>query len=226
MTGERATPGGYQSPGDLPQVIPVFPLDGAMLLPGGELPLRIFEPRYLNLVDDAMAGDRMIGMVQTRAGGERARPNLAHVGCAGRITSFNETSDGTYLITLTGVCRFSAGEELPAKTPYRQVRAAFAPFVGDLAEEQPDPDDYDRQRFGKALKTYLNRRELDIDWDTAKVAPLDALVTSLAMGLPFAPQEKQALLEAPTLIERVDALTTLLEIDALEDDDDAGYSMQ
>ena len=103
---------GYRRAGDLPQVIPVFPLDGALLLPGGELPLRIFEPRYLNMVDDVMAGDRMIGMIQT-TGGERARPNLAGVGCAGRITSFNETSDGTYLITLTGVCRFGVGDELP-----------------------------------------------------------------------------------------------------------------
>ncbi|MBP6546877.1 MAG: LON peptidase substrate-binding domain-containing protein [Phenylobacterium sp.] len=226
MKGERAIPGGYQSPGDLPQVIPVFPLDGALLLPGGELPLRIFEPRYLNLVDDVMAGDRMIGMVQTRAGGERTRPNLAHVGCAGRVTSFNETSDGTYLITLTGVCRFEAGEELAVKTPYRQVRTAFAPFFGDLADAEVDPDEFDRKRFAVALKKYLNRRELDIDWDTAETAPLETLVTSLAMGLPFEPLEKQALLEAPTLVERVDALTTLLEIDALEDGDDAGHSMQ
>ena len=226
MKGERAIPGGYQSPGDLPQVIPVFPLDGALLLPGGELPLRIFEPRYLNLVDDVMAGDRMIGMVQTRAGGERTRPNLAHVGCAGRITSFNETSDGTYLITLTGVCRFEAGEELAVKTPYRQVRTGFAPFFGDLADEEVDPDEFDRKRFAVALKKYLNHRDLDIDWDTAETAPLETLVTSLAMGLPFEPLEKQALLEAPTLVERVDALTTLMEIDALEDGDDAGHSMQ
>lgn len=226
MKGERAIPGGYQSPSDLPQVIPVFPLDGALLLPGGELPLRIFEPRYLNLVDDVMAGDRMIGMVQTRAGGERSRPNLAHVGCAGRVTSFNETSDGTYLITLTGVCRFEAGEELAVKTPYRQVRTTFAPFFGDLADEEVDTDEFDRKRFAVALKKYLNRRELDIDWDTAETAPLESLVTSLAMGLPFEPLEKQALLEAPTLVERVDALTTLLEIDALEDGDDAGHSMQ
>lgn len=226
MKGERAIPGGYQAPSDLPQVIPVFPLDGALLLPGGELPLRIFEPRYLNLVDDVMAGDRMIGMVQTRAGGERTRPNLAHVGCAGRITSFNETSDGTYLITLTGVCRFEAGEELAVKTPYRQVRTTFTPFFGDLADEEVDPDEFDRRRFAVALKKYLNRRELDIDWDTAETAPLESLVTSLAMGLPFEPLEKQALLEAPTLVERVDALTTLLEIDALEDGDDAGHSMQ
>lgn len=209
---------------DLPQVIPVFPLDGALLLPGGELPLRIFEPRYLNMIDDVMAGDRMIGMIQTK-GGERARPNLAGVGCAGKITSFNETSDGTYLITLTGICRFAIGDELSVRTPYRQVRAAFDAYAVDL-DEDPDALGFDRTRFGRALKTYLNRRELDIDWESAKVAPLDSLVTSLAMGLPFGPSEKQALLEAPSLAARCEALTALLEIDALEDDGDTPHSIQ
>ncbi|MES2897959.1 MAG: LON peptidase substrate-binding domain-containing protein [Pseudomonadota bacterium] len=216
----------YRRASDLPQVIPVFPLDGAMLLPGGDLPLQIFEPRYLNMIDDVMAGDRMIGMVQTRAGGERARPNLAHVGCAGRITSFSETSDGRYLITLTGICRFAVGEEVPVRTPYRQVRAAFEPFAEDMADEEADIPAFDRRRFAAALKRYLNRRELDIDWETAETAPLEALVTSLAMGLPFEPAEKQALLEAPGMLERCDALTALLEIDSLEGDDDEPHSMQ
>ena len=218
--------GGYRRAVDLPQVIPVFPLDGALLLPGGELPLRIFEPRYLNMIDDVMAGDRMIGMIQTRAGGERARPNLATVGCAGRITSFNETSDGAYLITLTGVCRFGVGDELPVRTPYRQVRAAFDPFAEDLGDEEVDPDEFDRSRFVKALKVYLNRRELDIDWETAEKAPLESLVTSLAMGLPFEPAEKQALLEAPSLTARCEALTALLEIDGMDDTGDEPRSMQ
>jgi len=219
-------PGGYRRPGDLPQAIPVFPLDGAVLLPGGELPLQIFEPRYLNMVDDAMAGDRMIGMIQTRAGGERARPALAGVGCAGRITAFAETADGRYLITLTGVCRFQAGDELPVRTPYRQVRARFEPFGEDLALEEPVPEGLDRTRFAKALKRYLNRRELDIDWETAAEAPLESLVTSLAMGLPFEPAEKQALLEAPGLAERFAALTALLEIDGAQEADDAPPSVQ
>lgn len=216
----------YRRAADLPQVIPVFPLDGALLLPGGDLPLQIFEPRYLNMIDDVMAGDRMIGMVQTRAGGERVRPNLANVGCAGRITSFSETSDGRYLITLTGVCRFAVGAELSAQTPYRQVRAAFEPFAEDMDEDEADIPAFDRRRFASALKRYLNRRELDIDWETAETAPLDALVTSLAMGLPFDPAEKQALLEAPGMLERCDALTVLLEIDALEGDDDEPHSIQ
>lgn len=219
-------PSGYAKPSDLPQLIPIFPLDGALLLPGGELPLRIFEPRYLNMVDDAMSGDRLIGMVQTRAGGDRARPNLAHIGCVGRIISFNETSDGTYLITLLGVCRFEIGEELNARTPYRQVRADYARFAEDLLEEIDEPEGFDRERFARALKTYLNRRELDIDWDTAQTAPLDSLVTSLSMGLPFDTVEKQALLEAPDLAGRCDALTALLEIDAAEDGDDSPHSIQ
>lgn len=221
-------PGGYRRAADLPQVIPVFPLDGALLLPGGELPLQIFEPRYLNMLDDAMGGDRTIGMVQTRAGGDRTRPNLAAVGCLGRVTSFAETGDGRYLITLTGVCRFAVGEELPARTPYRQVRADYGPFEADLsAEAEVPPEDVDRERFARALKAYLNRRELDIDRETAESAPLDALVTSLSMGLPFDPAEKQALLEAAGLAERFAALTALLEIDSLEDgDDDAPPRLQ
>jgi uncharacterized protein len=164
---------GYRRTADLPQVIPVFPLDGALLLPGGELPLQVFEPRYLNMVDDVMAGDRIIGMIQTRPGGERARPSLVDVGCAGRITSYAETSDGRYLITLTGVCRFQAGEELAIRTPYRQVKANYDPFEGDLGaeDEVQTAAPAARDKFARALKRYLNHRELDIDWETASTAP-------------------------------------------------------
>lgn len=217
---------GYRRAADLPQLIPVFPLDGALLLPGGELPLQIFEPRYLNMVDDVMAGDRVIGMIQTK-GGARQMPMLAGVGCLGRITSYAETADGRYLITLTGVCRFELGEELHLKTPYRQVRAKYDRFEADLAEGEAEDAPLDvRARFAKALKRYLNHRELDIDWETATTAPLEPLVNSLAMGLPFDPAEKQALLEAPALTDRFDALTTLLEIDCMEDGDDESPSMQ
>lgn len=210
----------YRQIGDLPQLIPVFPLDGALLLPGGELPLQIFEPRYLNMVDDVMAGDRVIGMIQTR-GGSRARPRLAGVGCLGRITSYAETSDGRYLITLTGVCRFDAGDELDLRLPYRQLRARYDRFEGDLADDQEvEADDEERARFGAALKRYLNRRELDIDWETAQDAPLESLVNSLCMGLAFAPAEKQAFLEAPDLAARFEVLTTLLEIDVADPDDE------
>ena len=217
----------YRHTADLPQMIPVFPLDGALLLPGGDLPLQIFEPRYLNMVDDVMAGDRIIGMIQTRAGGDRERPKLSDVGCAGRITSYAETSDGRYLITLTGVCRFDAGAELSIPTPYRQLRARYERFEDDLAEQADvQAPEAARNRFARALKRYLNRRELDIDWETAQSAPLEALVNSLAMGLPFAPAEKQALLEAPTLAGRFETLSTLLEIDGVDDSDDEGRSVQ
>jgi len=217
----------YRRTADLPQLIPVFPLDGAMLLPGGDLPLQIFEPRYLNMIDDVMAGDRIVGMIQTRSGGDRERPKLAEVGCAGRVTSYAETSDSRYLITLTGVCRFDAGEELFAHTPYRQLRARYDRFETDLKDQsQAQAPEAARARFARALKRYLNRRELDIDWETAHSAPLEALVTSLAMGLPFEPAEKQALLEAPTLSGRFETLSTLLEIDGVDDGDDEGRALQ
>jgi Lon protease-like protein len=210
---------------DLPQVIPVFPLDGALLLPHGALPLNIFEPRYLNMVDDAMAGERIIGLIQTRPGGDPERPLLAPVGCAGRITAFTETSDGRYLITLTGLSRFKAREELPVMTPYRQLRADFMAFEADLRPVQDD-DGFDRIQLLRALKDYLEHRSLDLDWETAKAAPAEALVNSLCMALPFEPAEKQALLEAGDLCERREALVALLEIDAAPIDPDDTPPMQ
>ncbi|MEI9964399.1 MAG: LON peptidase substrate-binding domain-containing protein [Caulobacteraceae bacterium] len=199
---------------DLPLVIPVFPLDGALLLPHGALPLHIFEPRYIKMIDDAMADERIIGMVQTRPGGDPERPGLQPVGCAGKITSFAETGDGRYLITLTGLSRFATREELPTATPYRQVRADFLAYEGDLDPVRDDDQGFDRLRLLGALKAYLEQRSLEVDWETAKAAPAEALVNSLAMALPFDPAEKQALLEAPTLAERRAALVALMEIDA------------
>ena len=188
------------------------------------MPLNVFEPRYLNMVDDAMAGDRVIGLIQP-IGGLGVQPPLARVGCAGRITSFNETSDGRYLITLTGVCRFQVTGELQVRTPYRQVRADFAPFEADL--RTPDPAAvFDRHSFLEALRPYLEHRGLDVDWDTAEAAPQEALINSLAMALPFEPPEKQALLEADTLDARAQALTALLRIEAAANDDDDGPAMQ
>jgi len=216
---------GYIKAVDLPQVIPVFPLPGSILLSRGQLPLNVFEPRYLNMVDDAMAGDRIIGLIQPLGGAGEPQPPLARVGCAGRITSFNETSDGRYLITLTGVCRFHVTSELQIKTPYRQVRADFAPFEADL--RAPDPGHaFDRHGFLDALRPYLEHRGLNVDWDTAEAAPQEALINSLAMALPFEPAEKQALLEAGTLDDRAEALTALLRIEAAAPDDDDGPAMQ
>ncbi|PHY13685.1 peptidase S16 [Caulobacter sp. B11] len=217
-------PGVYRTARDLPLVIPVFPLDGVLLLPHGQLPLNIFEPRYLNMLDDVMSGERMIGMVQTRPGGANEHPRLAPIGCAGRVTSFAETGDGRYLVTLTGVCRFKLGEELPARAPYRQVRADFTGFEADLLESpgsvaEPGP-------LLAALRRYLDHRGLAIDWTSAESAPSEALINSLSMALPFDPLEKQALLEAPTLADRRETLVALLEIDATLGDDDEPTSIQ
>lgn len=215
---------GYVRTADLPQVIPLFPIDGALLLPRGQLPLNVFEPRYLNMIDDVMGGDRIIGLIQT-FGGSQARPLLAPVGCAGRVTSYAETSDGRYLITLTGIVRFTTGEELPSRTPYRQVRADYSAFEADLAEPE-EALAFERDRLLDALKAYLNRRSLDVDWETAREAPEEALVNSLAMALPFEPAAKQALLEAADLADRSRTLTALLAIDAAQGDDEAPPSVQ
>jgi Lon protease-like protein len=211
-------PAGYSKTADLPQVIPIFPLDGVLLLPHGQLPLNVFEPRYLNMVDDAMAADRMIGMIQTRSGGDAARPSLAEIGCVGRITSFSETQDGRYLITLTGVCRFRAGRELPVQTPYRQVRAEFSAFEADLGSVEAPA--LHRDAVLAALKAYLEHRGMAVDWRMAKEAPMEALVNSLSMALPFEQAEKQALLEAVSLEAREAALIALLRIDAAGPADD------
>ena len=218
-------PAGYVKIADLPAVFPVFPLDGALLLPHGNLPLNIFEPRYLNMIDDALAGERVIGMVQTVPGGSRNRPSLAAVGCAGRITSFSETGDGRYLITLTGIARFRIEREILTPTPYRQAAPDFTPFEADLLPPKDD-DGFDRVPFLSALKAYLDHRGMEIDWNTAGEAPSEALVNSLAMALPFESQEKQALLEAPSVSERRETLMTLLRIDAAVSDDDAPPSLQ
>lgn len=203
---------------DLPQVIPVFPLDGAVLLARGQLPLNIFEPRYLNMIDDAMAGDRIIGMVQT-TGGPPDRPDLAPVGCAGRITSFAETPDGRYMITLTGLCRFASVEEIEARAPYRQVRANFQAYAADLVPA-PSSAEIGRPTLLEALGRFLDHRGLDIDWDTAREAPAEALVNSLCMALPFEVAEKQALIEAQDLGARAQALTALLDINAADSGDE------
>jgi uncharacterized protein len=209
---------GFRKTSDLPQVIPLFPLDGALLLPHGTLPLNIFEPRYLNMIDDALAAERVIGMVQTVPGGTRDRPRLAGVGCAGKITSFAETPDGRYLISLTGLCRFAVGQELLVQTPYRQIRADYGAFGADL-KPITDDDGFDRMHFLSALKAYLDHRQMEIDWEAARDAPCEALVASLAMALPFDKAEKQALLEAGTVSDRRAALIALMEIDAADDDE-------
>ncbi|HEY4032145.1 MAG TPA: LON peptidase substrate-binding domain-containing protein [Caulobacteraceae bacterium] len=204
---------------DLPQVIPLFPLDGALLLPHASRPLNIFEPRYLNMLDDVMAAERIVGMVQTAPGGTPERPFLAHVGCAGRVTSFGETPDGRYLISLTGLCRFHLETEISSPTPYRQARVDYSAYVQDL-EPRPTDTGADRQRLLDALTPFLEHRSLRIDWGQLYEAPIAQLVDSLAMALPFDHPELQALLEAPTLDARRQTLITLLEIDGAEGGDE------
>lgn len=207
---------GYRKTAELPETLAVFPLAGALLFPRWSLPLNIFEPRYLNMIDDAMAGHRLIGMVQP-AGGTKQAPHLAGVGCAGRITSYSETEDGRYLINLTGVCRFRLDDELDVQTPYRQVHPVWTSFEGDLGE--PDTDCLpDRTKLADALRKYVSTNQMEVDWDAVESAPLETLVNALAAGCPFSPMEKQALLEAPDLCGRCDALIALLDMDISGDD--------
>ncbi|HRY23210.1 MAG: LON peptidase substrate-binding domain-containing protein [Geminicoccaceae bacterium] len=197
----------------LPGRFPIFPLPGAVLLPGGNLPLNIFEPRYLQMVRDAMQTDKVIGMIQPRGqagGGEAAegQPPIYGTGCAGRISSFRETEDGRFLITLTGIARFDVAEELAVTTPYRQVVAAFDRWHDDLQPEPP-PDAL-RGDLLTALKGYFERQQIEADWETIKDAPLAGLVTSLVMICPFEPNEKQALLEAANLNAQAELLIALM----------------
>lgn len=196
---------------DLPAVLPVFPLTGALLLPRGLLPLNVFEPRYLTMIDAAMAGNRIIGMVQPKVHEDKEmRPPLSSIGCAGRITSYQETDDGRYVIALTGICRFRIAEERDVATPFRQVTADYAPFAADLVGS--DYEEFSRERLMSALKSWLTQRELKVDWQSVMSAPAESLINALAMMCPFEPAEKQALLEAPDLAERGDTLVALLEM--------------
>jgi Lon protease-like protein len=203
----------YSSVEDLPATLPVFPLTGTVLLPRGELPLNIFEARYLAMVDDALRGDRLIGMIQpTEHEDTVLTPALSKVGCAGRITSFRETDDGRVLITLAGICRFEVAEELAVRTGYRQIRPDYGRFLGDLVADCAT--DFPRDRLLVALKSYLRQHDLKADWRSVMEAPPEILVNALAMLCPFQPAEKQALVEAPGWIERVDTLVAILEMSA------------
>ena len=207
---------------DLPDCLPVFPLAGALLLPGGRLPLNIFEPRYLALVEDALAAGRRFGMIQPdehRPAGPHG-PALYSVGCLGRLCSFSETDDGRFLVTLAGVARFAVAQELPPCRGYRRVRADFSRFAADLAPDQPDPR-LDRPALLAALRRYFERHGFEANWDAIGQMADDALVLTLSMVCPFAVPEKQALLEAPTPVERAEALLALLQIDAHEPSDSA-----
>lgn len=205
----------YRGPADLPGIIPVFPLPGALLLPRGQMPLNIFEPRYLQMVDDALRdGHRLIGMIQPDAShsSDTDRPSLFKVGCVGRITQFAESGDGRYILELTGVSRFTITEEQPSSTPYRQCRVDYFAFVDDFTPRKGE-EDVNRQALLDVLTDFLKANRLKVDWEGIESAPNEALVNALAMMSPYGPAEKQALLEAPNLKTRAEILIAVTEMD-------------
>ena len=205
----------YRGPVDLPEVIPVFPLPGALLLPRGQMPLNIFEPRYLAMIDDALRdGHRLIGMIQPDPAhpGPDDKPNLFKVGCVGRITQLAESGDGRYLLELTGVARFRVEEELKVSTPYRQCRVTFSAFTDDFVARKGE-EAVDRPALLAALRNFLKANKLKADWEGIENAPNEALVNALAMMSPYGPPEKQALLEAPDLKTRAEILVAVTEME-------------
>lgn len=197
-------------PADLPDTLSVFPLPGALLLPRARLPLHLFEPRYLQMLEDTMkTSHRLIGMIQPNPG--PGRENRLHaIGCAGRVTQFSETEDGRYLITLSGMSRFRVQREVDGFTPYRRCEVSWDGFARDLGKCEQDST-FDRKAFMRLLERFFTARSLSTDWETLKEAEDELLINSLSMLLDFAPEDKQALLEAPSLTTRRETLVTLIE---------------
>ncbi len=198
------------SPADLPDTIPVFPLPGALLLPRARLPLHLFEPRYLQMFEDTLkTSSRLIGMVQPHDG-PGGKDQLHTIGCAGRVTQFSETEDGRYMITLSGISRFRVQDEVTGFNPYRKANVSWSGFERDLGFVEKDTA-FDRQAFLNLLERFFEDQELKTDWDSLKEAEDELLINSLSMLCPFDPEEKQALLEAPSLSTRRETLITLIE---------------
>ncbi len=198
-------------PAELPQTIAIFPLAGALLLPRSRLPLHIFEPRYLQMIEDVLKTDtRLIGMVQPNPVRGRDGPGLHSIGCAGRITQFSETEDGRYMVTLGGVSRFRVVTEIEGFSPYRRCDVNWSGFDRDLGSDEVDAG-FDRARFLDLLGRYFDTKGLSADWDTLKEADDELLINSLSMMLEFEAEDKQALLEAPSLETRRETLVTLIE---------------
>ena len=216
----------YRKPEDLPREVAVFPLTAALLLPGGRMPLNIFEPRYLEMIDATLGSDRLIGMLQPRLDGamrEDGEPELCETGCLGRITSFAETGDGRYLISLQGVCRFRVIEEAASKGPFRRCR--IAPFLADLDEDK-GAERVDRAALLKCFRAYLEANNLEADWDSISRAENATLVNALSMMSPYGAAEKQALLEAPDLRARAETLIAITEMALAREREDFPSSLQ
>lgn len=216
----------YRRATDLPSTIPVFPLSAALLLPRGRMPLNIFEPRYLAMIDDQIGGDRLVGMIQPALDGslrDDGEPQLCQVGCIGRLTSLTETGDGRYLVSLEGICRFRVVDEPAGRTPYRQC--SIVPFLADL-EEDMSGRDVNRTALLQAFKAYLKANDLDADWDSVSRADNDTLVNALSMMSPYGPAEKQALLEASDLKTRAETLIAITEIELARGGDESGPALQ
>ena len=196
---------------DLPGVIPIFPLPGALLLPRARLPLHLFEPRYLTMLEDVLkTRERVIGMIQPREVPGSGEKRLHAIGCAGRVTAFSETEDGRYMITLTGVSRFRLLKEVPGFTLYRRAEVDWAGFGRDTGPAETDPG-FCRAPFFGLLGRYFAAMKLSTDWGSLKEAEEELLINSLSMLCPFVPEDRQALLEAPTLTTRRETLVTLFE---------------
>ena len=204
----------YTGPEELPAIIPVFPLAGALLLPRADMPLNLFEPRYVALADDAMRGHRLIGMIQPspEASSRAKTPPLCTVGCVGRITQFAESGDGRIFIVLTGVARFRITSEVLAMTQYRQCAVDYAPFVSDFTPRAGE-DEVDRKAVLEALRLFAESTNQEVDWKSINQAPNEALVNALAAMSPFGAKEKQALLEAGDLKTRADVLVAITEME-------------
>ncbi len=216
----------YTDPADLPELVPIFPLPAALLLPGGNMPLNIFEPRYLAMVEHALSGDRIIGMIQPELDHDETMdtPPLCKIGCLGRVTAFQESGDGRLIMNLTGVCRFRLLEEDFPVNGFRMARVApFADDLGDMSEAEAEVD---RNALLETFRQFLEANELEADWEGVSEASTETLVNSLSMMSPYGPAEKQALLEAPDLKTRAETLIAITEISLAREAGEAGTTLQ
>lgn len=223
VTGNKS----YESIHDLPQSIPVFPLPGALLLPNGQMPLNIFEPRYIAMIDAVLAGERIIGMVQPAFSTTQVHETtgLCRIGCAGRLVSFSETGDGRYLISLIGIARFSITRELETATPFRQVLVDWTTYAHDLHIDK-SCELVDRPTLLKTFKSYLEANNLEADWESIESAQTEILVNALSMMSPYSAAEKQALLEADNLKVRADTLVAITEMSLARQNKDGNAVLQ